>query len=95
MFDLENEGQGQGVQHAQRYHSMANINLYKSHTSALLTSPHRFRDIHISKFVTWKVYDKVTMYNICSGANQWQIPYFLSDGNGNICISSVYLSTML
>ena len=32
MFDLENEGQGHGVQQWQRSLSMANINLYKSHT---------------------------------------------------------------
>ena len=31
MFDLKNEGEGQGVQHSQWCHSMVNINLYKSH----------------------------------------------------------------
>ena len=29
---------------------------------------------------------KVAMYNIRSGAIRWQIHYFLSDGNSNVCI---------
>ena len=32
IFDLENESQGHGIQHSQWSHSMANVNLYKSHT---------------------------------------------------------------
>ena len=55
MFDLENEGQGYEVQHSQWFHSMANINLYKSHTLALLVSSQPFRDSHISKFVNMKM----------------------------------------
>ena len=41
---------------------------------------------HISNFMTLKMYAKVKMYNICSGAIQWQIPYFLYDGNSNVCV---------
>ena len=36
MFYLKNEGQGHRVQHSQWSHSMANINLYKSHISTSL-----------------------------------------------------------
>ena len=35
MFDLENEGQRHGAQQLQWSHSMANINLYKSHSCPL------------------------------------------------------------
>ena len=74
-------------------HLMATINLYKRHTWAFFASFHRFQDIHISKFVTWKMEGKVMMYNISSGAIQWQIHDFLSNGNSNVCIfSSMYLS---
>ena len=31
MFDFENLDQGQGLQHSQWFHSMANVNVYKSH----------------------------------------------------------------
>ena len=56
-FYLENLGQGHGVglQHSQRYHSMANVNIFKSHTLAFFASSHRFRDSHISIFVTLKM----------------------------------------
>ena len=53
-FDLENEGQGHGVQHFHWSHSMANINLYEGHTCAFFACSHHFRDIHISKFVNLK-----------------------------------------
>ena len=33
-LDLENLGQAQGVQYSQCYHSMANMNLFKSHILA-------------------------------------------------------------
>ena len=46
---------------------IANINLHKSSTGHLCAGSHRFRDTHISKFVTWKMYVKVMMYNIRSG----------------------------
>ena len=52
MFDHENEGQSDGVQHSQWSHSMENINLYKRRTSQFVDSSHRFRNIHVSKFVT-------------------------------------------
>ena len=55
MFYLENEGQGHGVKHSQWFHSIANINLYKSHTLAFFASSRRFRDINISKFVSVKM----------------------------------------
>ena len=42
------------VQDSQWSHSMANIKLYKSPTWAFFASSHRFRNIHISKFVTSK-----------------------------------------
>ena len=85
-FYLGNVGYSRGVQQSIWTHSMAHINLYKSHTLALLASSHHFRDIHISKFVTLKMQVKVMMCN-----SQWQIPDFLSDGNACIFIS-VYLS---
>ena len=44
---------------------------------AFFASFHRFRDIHISKFVTLKMDVKVVMYNIRSGAIRWKIPDFL------------------
>ena len=56
MFDLENIGKGHGAQHSQWSHSIANINLYKSHTWALFACSHRFRAIHISKFVILKMW---------------------------------------
>ena len=31
MFDLENDGKGHGIQHSQWRHSIANINVGKSH----------------------------------------------------------------
>ena len=34
ISDIENEGQGHGVQHSQWFHSMANINLYKRRSLA-------------------------------------------------------------
>ena len=61
MFDLEIEGQGHGGERLQWSRSMGHINLYKSHTCAFFASSHRFRDIHISKFVILKMYFKVMM----------------------------------
>ena len=52
MFDLDNEGQGHGVQYSPWRHSTANINLCKSHIGTFFASYQRFRDIHISKFMT-------------------------------------------
>ena len=40
------------VQHSLWCHSMANVNLYKSHIGAFFAISHRFQNIHISKFVT-------------------------------------------
>ena len=47
MFDLENLGQGYGVQYLQWSRLMVNINLRKSNTYVFCTSSHRFRDNHI------------------------------------------------
>ena len=55
MFDLENEGQSHGVQQLPCCHSMANINLYKSHTWAFRVNSHRFQDIHISECAALKM----------------------------------------
>ena len=88
MFYLENEGQSHGV-HLQWSHSMANINVYKSHrpTRAFFVSSNRLRDIYILTFVTWKMLVKVMKYNIRIGAIRWmQILDFLCDGNSNVCI---------
>ena len=85
MFDLENESRAHGVQHSRWSHSMANINLYRSHTWAFFSSFHLFRDILISKFVTLKMLVKVMMYNIYSSVIQWQIPDFWPDSNSNVC----------
>ena len=48
-------------------------------------SSHCFRDIHISKFPTLKMYVKAVMYKICSDATRWKMPDFQSDGNSNVC----------
>ena len=81
------------MQNLQWYHSMANINFYKSHTWAFFVSSHSFPDIHFAKFVTIKIYVKVMMYNILSGAIQTQISDFIYDGKSNFAFSSGYLST--
>ena len=44
------------------------MNLYKSDNYALFVRTHRYRDIHILKFVTLKMYGKVKTYNIRRGA---------------------------
>ena len=54
-FDLGNLDHDHVVQQPQWPHSMANINLYKNHTSIFFNIYHRFRDIHISQFVTLKI----------------------------------------
>ena len=76
-FDLENVGQGHGVQHSQWSYSIVNINLYKviiEHFSLALTG---FRNIHILKFVILKMQVKVMIYNSRSGAIRWQIHDYL------------------
>ena len=50
MFDLANLGQGLRAQHSQWWHSMANINLCKSHCTNFYVSSHRFRDIRFEIF---------------------------------------------
>ena len=55
ICDFEILGQGHGEQHSQRSQSMANINLYKSHTRFFSSGSHRLRDIHSSEFVTFKM----------------------------------------
>ena len=54
MVYLESEGQGHGVQHSQWFHSIENIKLYKSQTWTFFASCHRFRDIYISKYLTFR-----------------------------------------
>ena len=51
MFDLEVESQGHGIQHLQWSHSMANMNLYESHTCAYFASS------HISRYSRFKIRD--------------------------------------
>ena len=43
MFDLEDEGQGHGLQHSQWCHSMANISIYKRSHYAFLHYSQLFR----------------------------------------------------
>ena len=43
------------IHHDLSPNSMANINRYKTQTWAFFASSHRFRDIHISKFVILKI----------------------------------------
>ena len=47
IVDIENLDQFHGVQHSQ-CHSMANINLYKSHSKHLDASSQHFQDIYVS-----------------------------------------------
>ena len=66
MFVLENESYGHGVHQSQWSHSMANINLYKSHIWAFFASfynlqdmlvcsiSNQLRDIHKSNKMKWK-----------------------------------------
>ena len=43
IFSLSKLGQGRGVQHSQRFHSMANINFYKkNHSSQFNASTRHF-----------------------------------------------------
>ena len=70
-FDLENLGQGHGVNHSQWSSSMENIDVYKSRTGALFASSYRFWDIHVSQFMTLKMYVKVIMYNTRRSASRW------------------------
>ena len=49
MFDLENKGESDGAQHPQLCHSMANIKIYKSHSTHFNVSSHRF-DITFQTF---------------------------------------------
>ena len=76
VFELENEGQGQGWQNIRN-------GTIRWQMSTAITSYsiifRRFRNMHISKFVTWTMYVAVTMYYILGGPNRWQIPDFLSD----------------
>ena len=55
MFNIKNVGQGHGLQYSQCSHSMADINLYNRRTWAFFASTHHFRDIDVSKFVTFKM----------------------------------------
>ena len=50
MFDLENDCQGHGVQYSHWRHSMANINVCKTHWTHFRVSIHRFQDINIQDF---------------------------------------------
>ena len=70
MFDLEIEGQDNGIQHSQWCRSTENINLYKSHTLAFCgSSP-------FSRYSRFKIRDLQNVgqchctYNIRSGFNQ-------------------------
>ena len=67
IFDIEELGQGQRVQHSQLCHSMANVEIYKYHLLQFRISFHRFRDIDIWS-LTLKRYVKVTQYNIRNDA---------------------------
>ena len=69
------------------YYSMANINLYKSHTWAFFASSYCFLDIHIKKIHDLKnIGRRHDIHNNRSGTIRWQIADFLSDGNHNFCI---------
>ena len=68
MFDLENEGKGHRVQHSQWYHSMANINLCKSHMMNFISLALTVFEILTFQFVTLKMYVKVTKNNIGNDA---------------------------
>ena len=48
MFDMENEGKSDGAQHAQWRHSIANINLYKSHPQNFYDCFDHYRDKIVS-----------------------------------------------
>ena len=48
MFDLENEGQGKGVNNSQWCQSMVNINLDKSYMMHYCNGSHRFQDVNVS-----------------------------------------------
>ena len=80
MFDIENEGQGHGVQHSQWFHSIANINLYKRHTRAFFASSHRFWDIYISKLWPWKCRTKSwsTTFAVATLDGKFQISYLMA-----------------
>ena len=55
ICDFENFEQGHEVEHLQWTYSIANIHFYKSHNWAFFADSRRFRDTHISNFVTMKM----------------------------------------
>ena len=70
-FDLEveNKGQGHGVQHSQWWQSMANIKIYKRRVLHLCTS------LTVSE-ITFKIFEKVGQgygVQLSKGVIQWQI----------------------
>ena len=73
MLDLEKQCQGHGVCQSQWPHSMGNTNLKKSYLS-IFDRSYRFHDIHISNFVTLKMFGQDHNVHICSGVIRWQIP---------------------
>ena len=82
MFKFEN-GQVHGIQHSQWSHSIANINLFKSHAS--------FSQALFSRYSHLKIHDLESLgqahdVNIRSCAIRRQISDFLLDGNSNDCI---------
>ena len=81
MFDLQNESQGHEVQRSQWFHSMANINLYKSHTWAFCASSHRIPDIKYiipNNFVTLKIQAMVPMLSLRNGVTMANINFYKS-----------------
>ena len=55
---LENIGQGHDIQHLQLCHSMANINLHKSHIGQFELELLSFGDIYILNFWLWQFRSK-------------------------------------
>ena len=86
---LKNEGQCYGVQHSNgliRWQISTSI----SHICAFFASSHRFRHIHISESANLKILVKVTIYNLRSGTNRWQISDLLSVHNSNVYSLAIY-----
>ena len=54
IFDLEEVGQSHKAQFSQWRHSMANIEIYKSHITQYCANSHRFQDINIWNIWPWK-----------------------------------------
>ena len=54
MCDFENEDQGNGVHHSQLSHSMANINLYESHSRSFFAISHVFEIFAFQNSWPWK-----------------------------------------